>query len=410
MPRDSAGSMFGGAGGRGTRVSISSLEGLRNAMRKDPQRDAAAAAAAPADVTADDKKTMQGLNERLAEYLAREGQLVEANKKIQAEINEILAKRAAQDGRDWNEVKKPLDELRNKVKNMTMDIANVLLKIDNSKLANDDFQNNWLDTENELCRTVERDLIGLKNILDDTKPQRLQLEGEVESVKEELAILKKDHNDEVEELRQKIRDSSINVEVDAQESNLAETLNKIRAAYDKLAKKNQKEADNWYQSKFENIKVEEAQNTEALQSGRSELNDLTRQRQMLVLDIQSMIRMIRSLEENLKETEERYGGELSRLRRVLQGLEAEQGQLRAQVGRQVEAHQDLLNVKMKLEAEIDEYRKLMAGIFADEDSFEFSLHQALNSKPTQSDLEVGGGGGGGEGEEGADNWQEEEGK
>ena len=28
-----------------------------------------------------------------------------------------------------------------KVKDMTMDIANVLLKIDNSKLANDDFQN-----------------------------------------------------------------------------------------------------------------------------------------------------------------------------------------------------------------------------------------------------------------------------
>ena len=54
---------------------------------------------------------------------------------------------------------------------------------------------------------------------------------------------------EVEELRQKIRDSSIHVEVDSQESNLAETLNKIRAAYDKLAKKNQKEADNWYQSK-----------------------------------------------------------------------------------------------------------------------------------------------------------------
>jgi hypothetical protein len=34
-----------------------------------------------------------------------------------------------------------------------------------------------------------------------------------------------------------------------------------------------------------------------------------------------------------------------------------------------------------------------------------------SKEPTQSDLEVGGGGGGGgEGEEGADNWQEEEGK
>ena len=117
MPRDSSGSVFGGAGGRGTRVSISSLEGLRNAMRKDPQRDAAAAAA-PAEVAADDKKTMRGLNERLFGYLAREGQLEEANKKLQDEIDEIIAKRGAQDCHDWNEIKKPLDDLRKKVRLM----------------------------------------------------------------------------------------------------------------------------------------------------------------------------------------------------------------------------------------------------------------------------------------------------
>lgn len=50
-------------------------------------------------------------------------------------------------------------------------------------------------------------------------------------------------------LREKIKDSEVNVEIDSQNSNLAEMLNKIRAQYDKLAKKNLKETDDWYQSK-----------------------------------------------------------------------------------------------------------------------------------------------------------------
>ncbi|CAL8290091.1 unnamed protein product [Lota lota] len=348
MLRNNAGSVFGGAGGRGTRVSIASLEGLRNVLRKEPERDAATPA--PVAIATDDKKTMRGLNERLSGYLGRVGQLEKANNKLQDEIDEILAKRSAPDGRDWNEIKKPLDALRKKIKDMTMDIAKLVMHIENSKLANDDFQNK-LDAEKQSCRSVKHDLIGLKKINDDTQLHRQQLESQVESVKEELAILKKDHDDEVKVLRQKIMDSSIIVEVDSKESDLAETLNKVRYQYEKLAKKNQKEADNWYQSKFENVKVEEAKNTEVLQSGKLELKDLHRQKQKLEIDIQSMLSMIRSLEDTLKDTEKRYGGELSHLRRHVRDLEAELGQLRGEVERQGEAYQDLLHVKMKLEAE-----------------------------------------------------------
>lgn len=50
-------------------------------------------------------------------------------------------------------------------------------------------------------------------------------------------------------LREKIKDSEVNVEIESQNSNLAEMLNKIRAQYEKLAKKNLKETDDWYQSK-----------------------------------------------------------------------------------------------------------------------------------------------------------------
>lgn len=50
-------------------------------------------------------------------------------------------------------------------------------------------------------------------------------------------------------LREKIEASEVKVEVDSQNSNLAEMVNKIRNQYDKLAKKNLKETEEWYQSK-----------------------------------------------------------------------------------------------------------------------------------------------------------------
>lgn len=54
---------------------------------------------------------------------------------------------------------------------------------------------------------------------------------------------------EVDVLREKVRDSDVNVEIESQNSNLAEIINKIRRQYDKLAMKNLKETEEWYQSK-----------------------------------------------------------------------------------------------------------------------------------------------------------------
>lgn len=116
--------MFGGAGGRGSRVSVASLEGLRNVLRNDTERDSAPApAAAPAAplapavpvVPADDKQTLRGLNDRLSDYLGRVWQLEQENRDMEMQIDAILAKRKAPEGRNWDEVEKPLDILKKQV-------------------------------------------------------------------------------------------------------------------------------------------------------------------------------------------------------------------------------------------------------------------------------------------------------
>lgn len=54
---------------------------------------------------------------------------------------------------------------------------------------------------------------------------------------------------EVDALRDKIRDSEVKVEIESQNSNLAEIIKDIRGQYDKLAKKNLEETEDWYKSK-----------------------------------------------------------------------------------------------------------------------------------------------------------------
>lgn len=54
---------------------------------------------------------------------------------------------------------------------------------------------------------------------------------------------------EVDSLCDKIKDSEVKVEIESHNSNLAEMLNKIRKQYEKVAKKNQQDTEEWYQNK-----------------------------------------------------------------------------------------------------------------------------------------------------------------
>ncbi|KAM6957933.1 keratin, type I cytoskeletal 18-like [Tautogolabrus adspersus] len=391
MPsKNTAASMFGGAGGRGSRVSVASLEGLRNVLRNETEKDSAPAAKAKPNATpapapaaqpaapADDKQTMRGLNDRLTGYLGRVRQLENENGDLEKQIDEIMAKRKTPEGRDWNKVEKPLDDLKKQIKELTLDNAKLLLQIDNTNLANDDFKGK-LEDEKKARKELEKDLEDLKKTIEDTKMNVKQTQKEIDLVKEEIARLEQEHKEEVDVLREKIKDSEVTVEIDSQDVNLAEMLNKVRGQYEKLAKKNLKETEDWYQSKFEHIKVEEAQTNEALNTGKTEMKVLLKQKQTLEIKIQSLHSMINNLEETLQCTKVENGQRLGPLNKLILDLEKELKDVRAEVERLVETNKNLLCVKMKLEAETDNYQQLIHGMTAEPESLDFSLEDALSS-------------------------------
>ncbi|MBN3308438.1 K1C18 protein, partial [Amia calva] len=353
LVRSSSSSMFAGSGGLGSRISVSSLRGLASNLRSHLDVNAGAQAMG----LYNDKETMQGLNDRLAGYLGKVRGLEEANKRLEEQIRDIMLKRGSS-YKDWSVYEKPLQELRNQISEMTLDNARLVLQIDNARLAADDFKVKW-EGELAMRQGVEMDISGLRKVIDDTNVGRMQLENQIESLNEELAFLKKNHEEDVAAIKAQINDSSISVEMETPKGqDLNETINQIALLREKISDKNIKKI---FLYAIFSLSAEVSQNTEALQTGKTELNELRRQKQGLEIDLQALHNMIQSLEGTLRDTENSYANDVGKLNQIIQQLEAELGQVRADMERQSNEYRALLNIKMKLESEINTYRQLLEG-------------------------------------------------
>uniref|UniRef100_A0A8C9N3W4 Keratin, type I cytoskeletal 14-like n=1 Tax=Serinus canaria TaxID=9135 RepID=A0A8C9N3W4_SERCA len=145
---------------------------------------------------------MQNLNDRLANYLDKVRALEEANTDLEVKIREWYKKQAPGPDRDYSPYYRTIEELRNKVLVATVDNSNLLLQIDNARLTADDFRTKF-ESEQALRMSVESDINGLRRVLDELTLSRADLEMQIENLKEELAYLKKNHEEVSTELGSK---------------------------------------------------------------------------------------------------------------------------------------------------------------------------------------------------------------
>ncbi|KAJ7313553.1 hypothetical protein JRQ81_005036 [Phrynocephalus forsythii] len=278
---------------------------------------------------------MQNLNDRLASYLAKVHALEEANSDLELKIRNWYEKAPPRTNgglHDYSKYYASIDDLRNKASlllflkevlrkqiiSATINNASIILQIDNARLAADDFR---MKHENELFlrQSVDADINGLRKVLDELAINKSDLEMQIESLTEELAFLKKNHEEEIKTL-QGTRSGILNVEMNAAPGiNLTTLLNKMRAEYEGLAEQNRKEAETWFNEKRQ------------------------------------------SLETTLAETEGRYCTQLSQIQGLISNVESQVQQVRDDMESQNADYSQLLDIKIRLENEIETYRQLIDG-------------------------------------------------
>ncbi|XP_052501587.1 keratin, type I cytoskeletal 18-like [Budorcas taxicolor] len=378
-PASSAASVYAGDRGSGSWISVSCTTSVWGAWGSGNLGAGMAGGLVGVGGIQGEKETVQDLNDRLASYLEKVRSLEADNRRLESKIREHLEKKGPQ-VRDWGHCLKIIEDLRAPIFANSVDNARIVLQIDNVRLAADDFRVKY-ETELAMCQSVESDIHGLRKVISDTSVTRLQLETEIEAL-EELLFMKKNHEEEVKGLQNQIANSGLTVELDAPKpQDLSKIMADIRAQYDELAQKNREELNKyWSQQIEESTTVVTSQNAE-IGAAEMTLTELLRTVQSLEIDLDSMRNLKASLENSLREVEARYAMQMEQLNGVLLHLESELAQTRAEGQHQTQEYEALLNVKVKLEAEINTYRRLL------EDGEDFSLGDTLDSSTSRQTIQ-----------------------
>ncbi|XP_067443965.1 keratin, type I cytoskeletal 18-like [Thunnus thynnus] len=397
-PQYRAASIYGGAGGHGTRISSASVSSLRSGAPMASSSTSfklssgmgggmaagfggagasmATSGSAGAGISGNEKGAMQNLNDRLSNYIQTVRTLEQTNKELEMKIREALEK-GGPAMRDYSKYEPIIDDLRKQIFDKITENARFVLQIDNARLAADDFKVKF-ENEMSIRQSVEADIAGLKKVIDDTNMSRMNIESEIEAVREELVFLKKNHENEVMELRSQISHSGVQVDVDAPKGqDLAQIMDDVRVNYEKIAVKNAEELKRWHENQTADVQAQVSQNTEALQGAQMERGDLTRQIQTLEIELASQQSLKASLEDTLNNTELRNNMEMEKYNGIIIRLEEELTHLRANIQQQTQEYEALLNLKMKLEAEISTYKTLLDG-------GDFKLQDALDELASMS--------------------------
>eukprot|EP00745_Piridium_sociabile_P044901 TRINITY_DN9563_c0_g1_i1.p1 TRINITY_DN9563_c0_g1~~TRINITY_DN9563_c0_g1_i1.p1 ORF type:complete len:607 (-),score=172.55 TRINITY_DN9563_c0_g1_i1:775-2595(-) len=252
----------------------------------------------------------------------------------------------------------------------------------NAKLNDADGPRKRLEKENASLRAeiaaLKKQVAELKKKLEEETLLRVDLENRLQSLKEELNFTKQVHEQEIEE--HSIRTTTKIEEVDGRleeeyEQRLLEALREIRGQHEEDLQRVRYELETLYETKIADLKAQADRVDTTSNSAWEELR-ITRKR---ADEMGSKLARLES--ENagfrlrIEDLENQLARERDEFRMRLAQKDGELADLRESLDDQMRDYGDLLNIKIRLDREIEAYRKLL-------ESEEVRLNISLDSSHT----------------------------
>lgn len=219
-------------------------------------------------------------------------------------------------------------------------------------------------------------LDALRKNLEEETLARVDLENNIQSLKEELTFKDQVFQQELSETRSRrqVEISEIDGRLNEQyEAKLQQSLQELRDQYEGQMRGNREEIEGLYENKIKSLQAQISRNANATTAVHEELRLSRSRADGLSGKIADLEASNSALSARIRDLESILEGERARFRTQIDGMEAELNRMREEMAQQLLEYQDLMDIKVSLDLEIAAYRKLLEG-----------EETRLNITPTQS--------------------------
>ncbi|XP_035989420.1 keratin, type II cytoskeletal 8-like [Fundulus heteroclitus] len=311
-------------------------------------------------VRSQEKQQIQVLNDRFASFIDKVRSLEQQNKILETKWSLLQKQTSVQSNID--------DMFKAYISNLhrQLDIlSNEKMKLEGYLYSTHDLVEDIKKKyEDEVSKRMEceSDFILIKKDMDQAFINKAELEAKLDSLTDEVDILRLIYEEELRELQSQIKNTSVIVEMDnSRKLDMDAVVAEVNAQYEDIANRSRAEAETWYKAKYEEMHTSANRYGEDLRATRTQIAELNSNIHILTSKIGAIKGQCSNLEAQIAEAEERGEMAMNDANDRIKELEEALWRAKQDMAHQIREYQDLMNLKLALDIEIATYRKLLEG-------------------------------------------------
>ncbi|XP_030641035.1 keratin, type II cytoskeletal 8 [Chanos chanos] len=311
-------------------------------------------------VRTQEKEQIKTLNNRFASFIDKVRILEQENTMLETQWKLLQTQTKADSKLDpmmqhyIRSLKSQLDAADRDKKLLEAELSEAHRRVEESKQRYED--------EINKRNTAENEFVLLKKDVDSGYLSKSSLEDQMAAVLDDLKFLKSFYDQELLELKEDLKSTSVVVEMDnSRQLNMEQIVSDVKHQYEDISKRSRQETEEWYKNKFELASSKSEQYKTELQGAKTQIADLKRAIMRLKNEMTSIKGQCDVVDGQVCEAEDRGQRSVKDAQHQIDELEAALQTAKKDMAKQVRDYQELMNLKLALDIEIATYKRLLEG-------------------------------------------------